>query len=330
MTASTMCFFNMQDGFAESLLRGLRKGILGEQNYNSLRTCNSIKDVKSAFAGTDYEELLKDFNEDDTTTLKNILKQKLSDEIEFMKVVSGPELQKFIQIIRHRYMIDNVITIIECNKNGADKNITKSRMEPLGYLPEINGLINMNMQKIEEIYEDVLIDTEVGCYFFAFLEKEAKNIENKNISLVKDAFKDLTPDKIKMYLKKLWLENFYLFVQELDDVTKELMMSLLEFEADCQAIQVVYNSLSLELNRNQAEERMKAIPFFGKLFPTITKQLIKVTSIEMLRETLIGAPEYFNLVKDVPDPKKMEDFNLQSGLKTLGIFFIQMIICLKK
>ena len=322
---SNLVFFNMQDGYAESLLRSLRKGILSDQNYISLRTCNSIKDVKAAFAGTDYEEFLKEYNDDDTTTLKSILKRKLSDEVEYLQLVSGPQLQKFIQIIRHKYMIDNVITIIECNKNGSRDDVTKSRMEPLGYLPEIDGLLKMKMQKLDEIYEDVLMDTEVGCYFFAFLEKELKASDNKQISVVQNVLQDLKPEKIKNYLKKLWLENFYLFVQDLDSITKEIMMDLLEFEADCQAIQVVYNSLSYDFSSSQEEDRKKVIPFFGKLYPTITNQMVKASSIEMLRDALSPFPEYLNLVKDAPDPKKLEEFDLQSGIKTIGKFIYYKI-----
>lgn len=89
-------------------------------------------------------------------------------------------------------------------------------MEPLGYLPEIDWLLKMKMQKIDEIYEDVLMDTEVWCYFYAFLEKEIKNSESKNVSVVQNVFSELKPEKIKNYLKKIWLENFFLFVQELD------------------------------------------------------------------------------------------------------------------
>lgn len=316
-----MCTFNIEDGFSESLLRGLKKGFLHDQNYMSLRTCNSLKDVKGAFAGTDYEEFLKEFNEEDTTTLKAILKKKLSDEVEYLQLVSGEKLQKFIQIIRHRYMIDNVITIIECNKNGTREDIIRSRMEPLGYLPEIHGLLKMKMQKLDEIYEDVLMDTEVGCYFFAFLEKELKNADSKQINVVQNALSEIKPEKIKNYLKKLWLENFYLFVQELDSTSREVMCDLLEFEADCQAIQVVYNSLAYEFNSAQEEERRRVIPFFGKLFPAVTNQLVKASSLEMLKEALSPFPGYLNLVKDAPDPKKIDEFDLQSGIKTIGKIF---------
>lgn len=309
--------FNMSDGFAEALVRGLRKGILSEQTYMALRNCASIKDVHAAFAGTDYEDYVKSLKEEDTSTFKNDLKKKLAGEIDYLQQVSGPELQKFIQIIRHRYMIDNVITIIECNKNGSREDVIRNRMEDLGYLPEIEGLLKMKMNKIDEIYEDVLMDTEVGCYFFSFLQETMEKTENKHISQAQSAVEKLKPERIKNSLKKIWLENFYLYCQSQESITREIMMGLLEFEADCQAIQVVYNSLAFD-HASQEEERKKMIPFFGKLFPIATGQMAKANSFEALKEALIGYPEYYNLVKDAPDPKKLEEFDLQSGSKTLG------------
>lgn len=309
--------FNMNDGYAESVVRGLRKGILSEQTYMALRSCTSLKDVNAAFAGTDYEEFVKSLKEEDTATFKNDLKKKLAHEIDYLQQVSGPELQKFIQLIRHRYMIDNVITIIECNKNGSREDVIRNRMEDLGYLPEIEGLLKMKMQKIDEIYEDVLMDTEVGCYFFSFLEEQTQKSENKHISVVQNALVDLKPEKIKNSLKKIWLENFYLYCQSQEDITREIMMSLLEFEADCQAIQVVYNSMAFD-SSSQEPERKKMMPFFGKLYPVATDQMAKANSFEALKEALVNYPEYFNLIRDAPDPKKLEEFDLQSGAKTLG------------
>jgi V-type H+-transporting ATPase subunit d len=95
------------------------------------------------------------------------------------------------------------------------------------------------------------------------------------------------------------------------------MEDLLKFEADCQAIQIVYNSLAYEFNQFQEEERQKVIPSFGYLYPEITSQMVKANSFDMLKEALHPYPVYYNLVKDVPDPKKYDDFQLQGGLKTL-------------
>ena len=35
-------------------------------------------------------------------------RRKLADEIDYLQTVAGPDLQKFIQMIQHKYMIDNV------------------------------------------------------------------------------------------------------------------------------------------------------------------------------------------------------------------------------
>jgi hypothetical protein len=38
----------------------------------------------------------------------------------------------------------------------------------------------------------------------------------------------------------------------------------------------------------------------------------------MLKECLAPYPVYYNMIRDVPDPKKIDDFSIQAGLKTLG------------
>lgn len=44
---SDLIFFNVQDGYSEALLRGLRKGFLTENNYNIIRNTNNLKDLKN-------------------------------------------------------------------------------------------------------------------------------------------------------------------------------------------------------------------------------------------------------------------------------------------
>ncbi len=39
----------------------------------------------------------------------------------------------------------------------------------------------------------------------------------------------------------------------------------------------------------------------------------------MLKDCLVPFPNYYNMIKDIPDPKKIDDFNIQSGLRTLGL-----------
>ena len=317
MSVSDLIFFNATDGYAEAILRGFRKGILGEQTYTALRNTTNLKDLKAVLMDTDYADYLKDYDESDTSSLKMLLKRKLADEIDYVQASAGPDLQNFIEMTRHKYMIDNVINIVEGSKNKTAVAIIKSRSEPLGFLPEIEGLLNLDVKKIDELYEDVLIDTEVGSYFSTFLEEVLMNSDIKNVNTINNYLQELPPEKIKNYLKKIWFEHFYHYCLTLNPTTREIMEDLLKFEADCQAIQIVYNSLAYEFNQFQEEERQKVIPSFGYLYPEITSQMVKANSFDMLKEALHPYPVYYNLVKDVPDPKKYDDFQLQGGLKTL-------------
>jgi len=311
-----LVFFNVDDGYSEALLRGFRKSILGEQQYTALRNSGSLKDFKSVLIDTDYSDYVKEYTETDTSALKMLLKKKLADEIDQVQSVAGPELDKFIEMIRHKYMIDNVINIIEGIKNKTDKNVIESRNEPLGYLKEISGLLKLDYKKIEDLYEDVLIDTEVGVYFSKFLEEVLAMSDNKNVATINNYLQSLKPEEIKNYLKKIWLEYFYHFCKTLNPTTSEIMEDLLKYEADCQTIQIVYNSLAYN-NQFQEEERKKVIPYFGFLYPETTTQLIKCNSLENLRQILQPFPDYYELVREIPDPKKLDEFGLQSGLKTL-------------
>ena len=316
MSMADLVFFNVDDGYTEALLRGFRKSILGEQQYTALRNTSNLKDFKSVLIDTDYSDYVKDYTETDTSALKMLLKKKLADEIDQVQSVAGPELDKFIEMIRHKYMIDNVINIIEGIKNKTDKNVIESRNEPLGYLKEISGLLKLDYKKIEDLYEDVLIDTEVGVYFSKFLEEVLSASDNKNVATINNFLQALKPEEIKNYLKKIWLEYFYHFCKTLNPTTAEIMEDLLKYEADCQTIQIVYNSLAYN-NQFQEEERKKVIPYFGFLYPETTTQLIKCNSLEQLKQILQPFPDYYELVKEIPDPKKLDEFGLQSGLKTL-------------
>ena len=44
---SDLIFFNVDDGYSEAILRGLRKSFLGEITYANIRNASSLKDLKS-------------------------------------------------------------------------------------------------------------------------------------------------------------------------------------------------------------------------------------------------------------------------------------------
>ena len=82
-------------------------------------------------------------------------------------------------------MINNVINIIDCNSSNKI-NIISFR-----FFPEIEGLLNLDVKKIDELYEDILIDTEVGYYFSQFLEEILKISNLKDVSTINNYLQDL-------------------------------------------------------------------------------------------------------------------------------------------
>jgi len=70
-----------------------------------------------------------------------------------------------------KYMIDNVVNIIEGLKNKVDIDNLLSNTDPLGYFPEMRSIKVLDGDDYTGLYRDVLIDTPVGPYFMKFLEQ---------------------------------------------------------------------------------------------------------------------------------------------------------------
>ena len=52
--------FNIQHGFAEALLRGMRSSFLTDADYHHLTQCETLDDVKLNLTETDYADALAD------------------------------------------------------------------------------------------------------------------------------------------------------------------------------------------------------------------------------------------------------------------------------
>lgn len=165
------------------------------------------------------------------------------------------------------------------------------------------------------LYRDVLIDTPIGPYFMKFLEQSIVHSEERNLNDIQ-VFKDMKPEEIRTTLKKMWLEDFYYFCdKELSGVSREMMLELLNIEADFKTIQVIYNSIgnkeyntALKMN----EIRTKLCPCIGNLYPDIQKNMISVANIENLRESLKSNNLYREMMKNAPDPLKREEFSVST------------------
>ena len=70
---------------------------------------------------------------------------------------------------------------------------------------------------------------------------------------IKSLFKSLRHDEMRSTISKMWLEDFYHFVCDLNPITTSMMKHILKIEADMRTIQVIYNSMGNEKFANPSE-----------------------------------------------------------------------------
>lgn len=159
-----MIYFNVDHGYADSLVRQLRIGFLTEAVYTNLKSCNNLSDFKMVLEETDYKGVVSQTPDIEITDLKTKLRQKLAQEFEHLIAQSVQPLTGFLKMILHGFMIDNVVNVIEGVKNNVDIEILLKRADPLGDFPELKN-IRMVDEDYDSLYETVLIDLPIGKYF---------------------------------------------------------------------------------------------------------------------------------------------------------------------
>lgn len=210
-------------------------------------------------------------------------------------------------------MLDNTVNMIEGLKAKVNKDLMLSNADPLGIFPELKNISVLEGDDYTGLYRDVLIDTPIGGYFMKFLEAELLSNpgEHRTVNDITQIFKEMKPEHIRNSLKKMWLQNFYEFCQtKLNDVSREMLEDLLKFEADWKTIQVVYNSIGQKEFQNDEKlkkNRTTLFPNFGYLYD-LRKELLLIKDLETLKEK-VKAENYKELIRDVPDPQKREEFN---------------------
>jgi len=281
---SEMLFFNINEGYTESIIRGLRKSFLDEDDYNALKSATNMADFKTALEATDYEEILQQEPSPMLVTrLQTLLKEKLASEMEYIQAQSSSPLYDFIDIMRHGYMIDNTVYIIEGIKSNVSFDTLMKRADPLGEFKGMNTIKAAESENYASVYQTVLIDLPVGKYFHLFLE----GIKVKDVASIDSSMKDYTQEMVKNLLKKIWLTEMYKFcINELDGPSREIMEDLLHFESDCMTMQIIYNSLGnkeLVEAKGREAERKKYIHLLGRLYPGRDKELTNADSLEKLK-----------------------------------------------
>lgn len=140
----------------------------------------------------------------------------------------------------------------------------------------------------------------VGIYFRKFLNEVTEGAQSDDQNEIDSAFisnlmKDFNLQQIQLRVRKIWLNELFEFCDtQLAETSREVMGDLIKFEADCQTLQIIANSLVIgggmtntvdrELNRR------KYISKIGYLYPERDEKLRSVNDLRMLVQAVEATP----------------------------------------
>mmetsp|Transcript_57033 Transcript_57033/g.176955 ORF Transcript_57033/g.176955 Transcript_57033/m.176955 type:complete len:393 (+) Transcript_57033:64-1242(+) len=325
--------FNVNHGFCEALVRGLRCGFLGVEDYRRLGTSDTLDDMRSALEETDYGTFLQDEPSPlQVSTISKKCYEKLADEFRYVKAQTVEPLTTFMDFIAREKMIDNVCMIIQGALNSKAPVELLEKIHPLGHFENMKTIMSETFDVqggFEDVYRIFLVDTPIGPYFEEYLkeadDKREGGIETNQVGGI------LTKSDLEMMkaaLKKAWLEDFYKFCQGLGGTTAEVMGDMLKKEADFRVLLVTLNSLNTSLStEKKLTERNSLWPSFGYLYPEGTKALRDAWNEVTIRAAL-DPPNYakylqlFDQVKQFYDAERSEG----AGKGVAGIQSIEDLI----
>jgi V-type H+-transporting ATPase subunit d len=163
------------------------------------------------------------------------MKQKLADDLEYLETNAVGPLSRLFFYIRTVYMIDNLVNVVQGLRNNTPSQRLMANIDPLGFFEELKTL-KSESDDFGSMYESVLIDTPISQYFLKFLEINTSDLTD--ISQIKNFFKETNNENMRACLKRLWMEDFYEYVQSLNSISRDNMTNLLNMEADFKTIQV--------------------------------------------------------------------------------------------
>mmetsp|Transcript_37550 Transcript_37550/g.104421 ORF Transcript_37550/g.104421 Transcript_37550/m.104421 type:complete len:392 (-) Transcript_37550:171-1346(-) len=320
--------FNVNHGFCEAVVRGLRCGFLSVEDYRRLGTSDTLEDMRSALEETDYGTFLQD--EPSPLLVSTISKkcyEKLADEFRYVKAQTVEPLTTFMDFIAREKMIDNVCMIIQGALNNKAPVEMQEKIHPLGIFDNMKTIMSENFDVqggFEDVYRIFLVDTPIGPYFEEYL-KEVNDIAGIETSQVGGILTKQDLEMMKAALKKAWLEDFYSFVQGLGGTTAEVMGHMLKMEADFRVLLVTLNALNTNLSTEQKlQERNSLYPSFGYLYPEGTKELRKVWNETTIRAAL-DPPSYSKYLQLFDQVKHFYDAESSDGGGRSGLAGAQSI-----
>lgn len=302
--------FNIEHGFLEAVLRGLKVGFLKPQDYKQLCACDNLDDVKMQLGETDYASALTGIPKATPEIILTRCQNKWVAEFFFIHSQAVAHLSTFLDFISWEYLIQSISFVIISLIKGAAPETLLSKVHPMGKSPHLRSILNSweNLEVADglvELYRLVLVDTPVAPYFERYFNSELKADEpGKGIGRV---YSEVEVDIITNMLQKLWMEDFYVYTQGLGGETAAIMKELLEFEADRRAISIVINSFGTTLNdiSNRESERRALFCNFGTLYPDTTMTAFtKVGDMSQLAAALQPYPTFRGIFDDAKEGQR--------------------------
>eukprot|EP00931_Biecheleriopsis_adriatica_P039965 TRINITY_DN2285_c1_g1_i1.p1 TRINITY_DN2285_c1_g1~~TRINITY_DN2285_c1_g1_i1.p1 ORF type:complete len:412 (-),score=121.47 TRINITY_DN2285_c1_g1_i1:125-1303(-) len=321
--------FNVNHGFTEAVVRGLRSGFLGTEDYRRLSTADTLEDMRSALEETDYGTFLQDEPSPiQVSTISKKCYEKLAHEFRYLKAQTVEPLTTFMDFIAREKMIDNVCMIIQGALNNKAPKELEEKIHPLGIFEGMKAITSETYDVnggFDDVYRIFLVDSPIGPYFEEYLkeadrEKDEMARSGVETSQVGGILTKQDLEIMKASLKKAWLEDFYSFVQECGGTTSEVMGHMLKMEADFRVLLVTMNALNTTLSQeNSLQDRNALYPSFGYLYWEGTKELRKVFNDTTVRAALEPYSKYLGMwdqVKDFYDNESGER-STQAGFQSI-------------
>ncbi|CDU19948.1 hypothetical protein YYC_00657 [Plasmodium yoelii 17X] len=291
-----LCFYNSKNGYLEAFLRGLRSSFLTPDEYKKLTEVDTLDDFKSVLEDTDYGSFMMDEPSPiAVTTIAQKCKEKMAHEFNYIRAQAEEPLRTFLDYIAKEKMIDNVISLIQGTLNKKNPEELLSRVDPLGYFPQMKAITSMDVQNShDDVLKILLIETPIGTYFDKYISTNSSN-EKNNMSTI---LNDMDIEILRNTLKKAWLEDFYDFIKKLGGKTEEVMGHILKSVADFRVLSVTLNTINSSLSLELQKDRNDMFPCFGYLYPEGTDKIRKCWNNETVQAALENYPTYYNLYEE--------------------------------
>jgi V-type H+-transporting ATPase subunit d len=289
----------------EGLLRGFRSGFLKEVEFRQLTQCEKLDDIKLALSDTDYQQAMQSLQPNpEPSQIAAVARKKFIDEFKFIRSQAVGQLATFLDMVTYEDLIMRVCAVMRpiSQKQDAELSAEDDIRAPLGYSPHLKSMLafdKFDPDNFVDLYRTVLVEMPIGQYFAAYFFQTQTNVQSPGQEIQR-VFQEVDIQLIEDMLRKLWLEDFYVYCQELGGETAVMMAEILEFEADRRAIEIMFNSIDMKTSLNDPSkrdaERKALFCHFGKLYPEATlKTFSQVSTLTQLGQALENYPEYHDL-----------------------------------